>query len=187
MATVLLLHSVRGLLDVEREAAERLRSAGHEVFTPDLYDGEIASTLEEGLAIEERLWPETLRRAERAAERLSAETVLAGLSMGATLASLLWPERPATAGLLLLHGVGEVPDAPRPGVPVQAHLAQPDAFGPEEEIAAWQDAAARAGVAAEVFRYPGAAHLFTDPSLPDYDAEAATLLWQRATAFLRAL
>lgn len=188
MATVLLLHAVRGLGEVERGAAERLRAAGHQVFTPDLYAGETAATLEAGVAIEERLWPETLERATRAAADLPPETVLAGLSMGAHLATLLWPDRPQTAGLLLMHGLGEIPEAPRAGVPVQAHVAEPDAFEPEDQIAAWRDAAARAGVAAELHRYPGAGHLFTDATLPDHhDAEAAALLWQRATAFLAAL
>ena len=188
MAAILLLHSVRGLRDVERAAAERLRSAGHQVATPDLFDGETAATLDEGLAIEARLWPEPLLgRAAAAADALPPEAVLAGLSMGAFVATHLWERRPATAGLLLLHGLGVVPEAPRAGVPVQAHLAEPDAFAPEDEIAAWQVAAARAVVAAEVFRYPGAGHLFTDAALADHDAEAAALLWQRATAFLDAL
>ena len=188
MATVLLLHSVRGLREVERAAAERLRAAGHDAVTPDLFDGETAATLDEGLAIEARLWPQPLLgRAEAAAEALPPEAVLAGLSMGAFLATHLWERRPETAGLLLLHGLGQVPEAPRAGVPVQAHIAEPDAFAPEDEIAAWQVAAAGAGVAAELFRYPGAGHLFTDAAIADHDAEAAALLWRRATAFLDAL
>ena len=37
---------------------------------------------------------------------------------------------------------------------------------------------------AEVFLYPGEEHLFTDSSLPAYDAEAAALLTQRVLEFL---
>ena len=37
---------------------------------------------------------------------------------------------------------------------------------------------------AELFVYPGDAHLFTDRSLPAYDAEAAGLVLQRSLAFL---
>ncbi|GAA1276617.1 hypothetical protein [Saccharothrix xinjiangensis] len=37
------------------------------------------------------------------------ETVLAGVSMGASVVSDLWPERPA-AGVLLLHATADLPD-----------------------------------------------------------------------------
>lgn len=156
-------------------------------MTPDLFDGEVPETLEAGLALEERLWPEPVRRAAQAAEALPADAVLGGFSMGAAIATIVWGDRPEAAGLLLLHGLGEIPDAPRPGTPVQAHVALPDAFAPEDEVAAWRAAAAGAGVAAEIFHYPGAGHLFTDPTLPDHDAGAAALLWRRATAFLDTL
>lgn len=187
MTAILLLHSARGLRKVERAAADRLRAAGHRVAMPDLYEGAVTESLEEGLDIEERLWPETLNRASRAAADLPDDAVLMGLSMGAFLAALLWSERPRTAGLLLLHGLGEVPEAPRPGTPVQAHVAEPDPFVAEDEIAVWREAAHRTDVDAAVFRYPGAGHLFTDPALADHDAVATTLLWQRATGFLERL
>ena len=37
---------------------------------------------------------------------------------------------------------------------------------------------------AELFLYPGNQHLFADSSLPDYDPAGATLLTERALAFL---
>ena len=41
-----------------------------------------------------------------------------------------------------------------------------------------------AGAPVAVFDYPGAGHLFTDPSLPEeHDPAAAELLWQRVLAF----
>jgi dienelactone hydrolase len=39
-------------------------------------------------------------------------------------------------------------------------------------------------VGAELFLYPGDAHLFADRSLPWYDAEAAGLLTERVLEFL---
>ena len=47
--------------------------------------------------------------------------------------------------------------------------------------------AARAGISLEVFLYPGVGHLYTDPSLPDYDAKAAEATWSRVDTFLAAL
>ena len=72
-------------------------------------------------------------------------------------------------------------------MPLQAHLAEPDAFAPESDVAAWQAMAARKRVSAEVFRYPGAGHLFTDPDLPGHDPAAAAALWGRVDAFLGGL
>ena len=188
MAQVLLLHSVRGLRPFERSVADRLRAEGHEVLTPDLFDGEVPSTLEEGFALEEKLWPEPLLgRAQEAAERLAAEAVLAGFSMGAAVAAEIWDARPGAAGLLLLHGIGRPTGAVRPGTPVQAHVAEPDPHVPEAWIAECAGAFAEAEVDSEIFRYPRAGHLFTDPSIDDFDAEAAALLWKRASAFLASL
>ncbi len=42
----------------------------------------------------------------------------------------------------------------------------------------------RAGAEVEVHRYRGAGHLFTDPELPDYDAEAAERAWAASLDFL---
>ena len=41
--------------------------------------------------------------------------------------------------------------------------------------------------AAELFVYPGDQHLFSDSSLPSYDADAAALLTERVLAFLARL
>ena len=107
--------------------------------------------------------------------------------MGANVALELWARRPATAGLLLLHGLGAIPEAPRPGMPV--HGAPGGAGrvrGRGAEIAGWRRPRPPGGVAAEVFRYPGAGHLFTDDAIADHDAAAAALLWRaRDSAFLR--
>jgi dienelactone hydrolase len=41
-----------------------------------------------------------------------------------------------------------------------------------------------AGATVQVFRYPGAGHLFTDPGTADHDGPAAYLAWQRGLSFL---
>jgi dienelactone hydrolase len=50
--------------------------------------------------------------------------------------------------------------------------------------AAWEQGMTDAGAAVQVFRYAGAGHLFTDPSLPDHNGQGATLAWQRSLSFL---
>jgi dienelactone hydrolase len=185
MATVLLLHAVRGLQDYERAAAERLRAAGHAVVLPDLFDGAGAATIEEGMALKERVgWETAVARAETAAAALPPDAVLGGFSWGAAVAAELWARRPEAAGILLLHGLAEIPESARRGIPVQLHLAEPDPFEEEAFVGEVEAAARRAGCALETFRYPGAGHLFTDPALPGHDPAAAAALWGRVDAFL---
>jgi dienelactone hydrolase len=182
---VVLFHSVRGLRPAEHAWADRMRAAGHAVTLPDLFAGETSETVDGGVAIQERVgWEAIIARARAAVAPLPPETVLAGVSVGAQVAGELWAERPATAGLLLLHGPCEVPASPRRGLPVQAHMAEPEPFDDEGYIAEWAEGMRAAGLDFELFRYPGAGHYFTDATLPDHDAAAAARAEERVLAFL---
>ncbi len=189
MATVIFFHSVYGLRQLEHEAVERVQAAGHKAFAPDLYDGLIARSIEEGFAFKDEIgWPAICEQAEWALAGLPASTVLAGFSMGAAVAASLWPKRRETAGILFLHGIASIAENARKGLPLQLHLAEPDPFESEDDVADWRRAVDRSGVAAEIFRYPGdGGHLYTDASLPDYDAKAADLTWKRVISFLDAI
>lgn len=188
MAAIALFHSVYGFRSLERDAANRLRAAGHEVITPDLYEGRVGRSIEDGFAIREEIgWTRLCQRAEKAIVDLPASAVLGGFSMGAGIAASLWPSRPQTSGMLLLHSIAEIPANAQEGIPVQVHLADPDDFEPADEVAAWRAHAARANIGLEVFLYPGVGHLYTDPSLTDYDARAAEATWSRVDAFLATL
>ena len=188
MKTVVLFHSILGLRPVEHAASDRMRAAGYAVRTPDLYGGETAQTIEEGFELKERVgWPVICARAAEALADWPDSTVLAGISMGAGVVASLWPQRPHTAGVLLLHGLADIPPVVCAGLPAQVHVADPDPFAPPDQRVAWQATADRAGLAAQVFTYPGSGHFFIDPTLPDHDAAAARLTWQRALRFLSAL
>jgi dienelactone hydrolase len=189
MAQIVLFHSMLGLRPAERRAAERLRAAGHDVVTPDLFAGRTASTIDEGFVLKDEQigWATIEQRAHDAVRDLPAETVLAGISMGGGVVHTLLPSRPDTAGVLLLHGVAGIPGTARAGLPVQLHISDTDPFAPPATVASWQDTATRAGAKVEAFRYPGVGHYFTDPDLPDHDDHAATLTWQRVLTFLRTL
>jgi len=87
MANVILFHSAYGLRPAALEAAEWLRRAGHRVQSPDLYEGLVASTVEDACALRDRFGrEEPLRRARAAVYRAPPGTVLAGFSLGASLA-----------------------------------------------------------------------------------------------------
>jgi dienelactone hydrolase len=189
VAHVALFHSVYGRRPAVLAAADRLRAAGHTVTAPDLYAGRLAATAEEGFALCNQVgWHVIMRRARQALAGWPHETVLAGLSMGASVAAGLLDERPATAGLLLLHNTGGSDEAAvRAGLPVQLHIADPDQYQSAAEVAAWEHAMSSAGAVVQLFRYAGAGHLFTDPGTPGHDERAAALAWQRSLRFLRSL
>lgn len=186
-STIVLFHSAYGLRPAVHAAAERLRAAGHEVHVPDLYEGRTCESVEDGRAIKDEIGnDELLLRAVRAAAPLSHRgLVYAGFSLGGSIAQTLALGDAKARGLFLLHGTSDIAeDAATDGLPVQLHVADPDPFEPHDWLSAWYLRMSRAGADVEVYRYPGAGHLYTDPELPDYDAEAAENTRKVALAFL---
>lgn len=190
MTDLILFHSMYGLRPAVHEAAERLRAAGHHVVVPDLFDGRTADTVEEGMAIKDEYGrDELLRRAVAAsAPHSDAGLVYGGFSLGASLAQTVALADERARGLVMLHGTADLgDDVTADGLPVQLHVADPDPFEPHDWQTAWYLRMRKAGADVEVFRYPGAGHLYTDPELPDHDAEAAERTWRVVTDFLAEL
>jgi dienelactone hydrolase len=181
-----LFHSVYGLRPAVHAAARRLRDAGHEVHVPDLYDGRIARTAEDGRAVAEEIGrEELLRRAVAAAAPYSQQgLVYAGFSLGGSLAQNLALADDQARGLLLLHGTSDIADDAATGIPVQLHVADPDPFEPGDWLNTWYLRMRKAGADVEIHHYRGAGHLYTDPELPDHDAGAAERTWAVALDFL---
>ncbi|MFG2821312.1 dienelactone hydrolase family protein [Kitasatospora sp. NPDC048365] len=190
MAQIVLFHSAYGLRPAVHAAADRLRAAGHRVHTPDLYDGRTFDDVEEGMAYRDEVTnDELLRRAVTAVAPLLTDPaapglVYAGLSLGGSLAQNLALADERARGLLLLHGTSDIREDAATGIPVQLHVAEPDPFESEDWLNAWYLNLTKAGADVEVHRYHGAGHLYTDPELPDWDAEAAEQTWRTALAFL---
>ncbi|MCA1220524.1 dienelactone hydrolase family protein [Streptomyces sp. 8L] len=184
---IMLFHSALGLRPAVHDAAERLRGAGHSVRVPDLFEGQTAETMDEGLAIKDKAGAdELLRRAVAAAAPYSDRgLVYAGFSLGGSIAQNLALGDEKARGLLLLHGTSDIADgAAVDDLPVQLHVADPDMFESHDWLTAWYLGMRRAGADVEIFRYPGVGHLYTDPASEDYDEAAAERTWQIALAFL---
>jgi dienelactone hydrolase len=195
MAEVVLFHHVQGLTDGVRAFAEELRAGGHTVHTPDLFDGERPETIEDGLALTQSIGDEVLReRANRAVADLPEALVYAGFSFGVMTAQQFAQTRPGARGALLYEACipisGEWAFGPWPdGVPVQIHGMDKDPFfALEGDIDAARELVETIGPELGwLFVYPGDQHLFTDSSLPSYDAEAAALVVQRSLELLDSL
>ncbi|MFF9348617.1 dienelactone hydrolase family protein [Streptomyces sp. NPDC014734] len=187
---IMLFHSMYGLRPAVHAAAARLRAAGHEVQTPDLFEGRTFDTVEEGLAFKEELGKdELLRRAVLAAAPYSDRgLVYAGFSLGAATAQTLALGDAKARGLLLFHGTSDIAEnASVDELPVQLHVADPDVFETSDWLNSWYLRMRRTGADVEIYRYPGAGHLFTDPDLPDHDQASAELAWKVALGFLATL
>ncbi len=189
MAEVLLFHHAQGLTPGVVAFADELRSAGHAVHTPDLFEGRTFDTVEQGVGYAGEVgFGQVLDRGVRAAEGLQAALVYAGFSLGVLPAQKLAQTREGARGALLLQAcvpASEFGSWPA-GVPVQVHAMDADPFfvgdGDIDAARALVDEVADA----ELFLYPGDRHLFADSSLPSYDADAAALLTRRVLKFLDA-
>ncbi len=192
LAEVILFHHVLGLTDGVRDFAGRLSASGHAVHTPDLYDGDVAETLEQGFVIRERIGGAVIAdRAEHSLEGLTTELVYAGMSMGVMAAQRLAQTRPNARGALLYEACvptsGEWAFGPWPhGVPVQVHGMDDDEFFAREgDLVAARELVDTIGPElGAVYTYPGSAHLFLDSSLPSYDSDACDLVVRRSLEFL---
>lgn len=192
MTRVVLFHSAQGLRPGVEEWSARLREAGHEAWTPDLFDGRTFDDLEAGVAYRDELGiPELMRRAEAALAELPAELVYAGFSMGAATAGYYAATRPGARGAILMHGVPPLREfgveAWPEELPAQVHFADNDPWVEGEEIVEFERLTDAAGAVLEIHAYPGDGHLFADPGSPDFDAAAAELMLARQLELLERL
>jgi dienelactone hydrolase len=102
MAEVLLFHHAQGQTAGFHAFADELRSAGHTVHTPDLFDGRTFTSIDEGLGYVQGVgFGEMIERGVQAAEELPNELVYGGFSLGVPPAQKLAQTRPGARGALL--------------------------------------------------------------------------------------
>lgn len=190
MAEVLLFHHARGLTPGVRAFADDLRAGGHTVHTPDLFDGRIFQSIEEGVAyINEIGFDQMRERGVRVADELPSDLVYAGFSFGVLPAQKLAQTRPGARGAQLFCSClpinGQWAFGPWPdGVAVQIHGMNNDPiFVGEGDIDAAREIVEKVE-GAELFLYRGDQHIFADRSLPSYEPDAAVLLTARVLEFL---
>ncbi len=188
MAEIVLFHHAQGLTPGVIAFADEMRSAGHTMHTPDLYDGRSFDTLDEGVAHAGEIgFDEVIERGVRAVEGLPAGLVYGGFSLGVLPAQKLAQTRSGACGALLFHACvpeSEFGPAWPAGVPVQIHAMVADPFFVDEGDIDAARALVDEGNDAEMFLYAGDQHLFTDRSLASYKADATAVLVQRVLEFL---
>jgi dienelactone hydrolase len=191
MAEIILFHHVLGLTDGVNVFADELRAAGHTVHTPDLFDTRTFASLEEGIEFVRGMGFDTvLDRGVAEAEAFGPDLVYAGFSLGVMPAQKLAQTRAGARGALFFDAClpfEEFGDAWAEDVPVQIHGMDNDpSFAGEGDLDAAKELVDSTDNA-ELFLYPGDAHLFADSSLPTYDPAAAKLMTERVLAFLSSI
>jgi dienelactone hydrolase len=188
MSSVILFHHALGLTPGVEAFADELRSAGHTVSLPDLFDGETFTSLDEGVGHVDLVGIEALLAAGAGhAPNDSTPTVYGGFSLGALIAHKLAQAHPNAEGALLYH-YGDVPmtlfgDSWPAPVPVQFHISEHDEWREAGVVEGFVEAV-EPFAPVQLFEYRGAAHLFTDSTSIDFDPEASALVVERTNAFL---
>ena len=195
---VLLLHSWWGLNEDMRDLADRLAGDGFTVMAPDLFDGTVLTTIEDAeaytTAIERGgggpggLNPDRIMgRVQATLDHLLAhpdvrgdKAAIVALSFGGWYGSEVAAGRSDVAAFVSIYS--DVYEGPG-GAAYLGHFAEDDQFV-ESPQAAGMDKPLPEGSAAQI--YPGMKHWFTEPDRPEFDEQAAELVYSRTVEFLRA-
>jgi len=191
-AGVVILHPWWGLNDDVIAYADRLANEGYEIVAPDMFDGQVATEIEDAdrlsSAMSEGVGEAiTLAAVDRLAELLGPGAPLAalGFSFGAAWAIWAPTQRPSVLATVVYYGtwVGSV--LGRASVPVLGHFAADDPYEAPETVTEFEQGLRNAGRDAAIHRYPGTGHWFAEPSRDAYRADAADLAYARTTDFLK--
>lgn len=186
---IVLLHEWFGLQDSFKRFATRLSEEGFTVLAPDLYDGQLASNVEEAESLMQGLdQDKTARRVKAAAEFLRdnwhPRVGVVGFSLGAAYAADLAMEFPVE-GTVMYYSTAD-PNISRWHGPLLLHFAENDDFEPQEAVDAYVGALEGAGVDHEAHTYPGVGHWFANAAVTSaYDDAAAELAFERTVEFFR--
>jgi len=189
---VVVFHPWWGLNDDVVAYADRLAAAGFAVVAPDVFGGQVASTIEEaerlaGAADEAAVDVIALAAVDHLADRLGPAAKLAalGFSFGAHWSMWSPTERDRLVASVVYYGSTGGPILTRASVPVLGHFAETDPYETEEGVTAFEGTLRSAGRDVVIHRYPGTGHWFAEPLRDAYRADAADLAFERTVAFLR--
>jgi len=191
---VVVLHAWWGLNDDIVAYADRLAAAGFAVVAPDMFGGQVASTIEEAErlsgaadAAAAAIDVVVLAAVDHLVDRLgpSARVAALGFSFGAHWAMWSPAERDRLVASVVYYGSTGGSILKRAMVPVLGHFAETDPYETDEGIAAFEATLRSAGRDVVIHRYPGTGHWFAEPSRDAYRAAAAELAFDRTVAFLR--
>jgi carboxymethylenebutenolidase len=194
---VLVLHAWWGLNDFFKGFCDRLSKAGFVALAPDLYNGEIATTVpeaeallkEKGVFSNSEAYNKSVMGALhhlRAHPALRGKLGVIGFSMGGFWALWLSGEAPEDVRAVVdFYSYGEG-DFAKARADYLGHFATKDDYEPIDGIRKLEDSLRSAGRNVTFHYYDNVGHWFFEDNRPDaYNEEAAKLAWDRTLAFLK--
>jgi carboxymethylenebutenolidase len=189
---VLVLHPWWGLNDDVIAYADRLAGAGYAVVAPDMFGGEVATTIEgaEKLAHgadEAAIDQIVLASIDRLTTAVGPTGKIGalGFSFGAHWSMWSPTQRDQVVASILYYGTTDGPVLEGATVPVLGHFAEDDPYELAEWVSDFEGLLRSAGRDVVIHRYPGTGHWFAEPSRDAYEREAAELAFERTLSFLR--
>jgi carboxymethylenebutenolidase len=187
---VLVLHAWWGLKPFFKQVCDQLAKQGFTALAPDLYQGQIAKTIDEAKALREdrdfELMGNIVKTAKDHLAAFHAGQPIAamGFSMGAAWSLVVAENDPNVSAAVLFYGAGEA-DFSKVKAKILGHYAETDEWEPLEYIRAMEAEMKSAGLDVTLHIYPKAGHWFVEEDRPDYDSASALLAWSRTYEFLR--
>jgi len=183
-----------GLNDNVRAMARRFAGEGYVVLAVDLYEGKTAATPDEASAIMQAAMKDPVRLTDNLKqayaflkERADADRVgVVGWCFGGgwALETALALGKKLDAAVMYYGRVKTDPKELAPlAAPLLGHFGALDRGIPVEGVRAFEKALGDAGKDATIYVYEDADHAFANPTGSRYQEAAATLSWQRTTAF----
>jgi carboxymethylenebutenolidase len=187
---VLVLHAWWGLKPFFKQVCDQLAEQGFTALAPDLYQGRIATTIDEAKALMEKrdseLMGDTVKAAKNhlASLRPGKPIGVIGFSMGAAWALVVAETESDVAAVVQFYGAAEA-DYSQVHAKIQGHFAEVDEWEPMEYVRQMEADMKSAGLDVTLHLYPNVGHWFVEEDRPEYDPEAAKLAWERTFEFLR--
>ena len=187
---VLVLHAWWGLNPFFKSLCDRLAEQGFTALAPDLFQGQVAKSIEAAEVLMKNSDDQTVSAAVMAAkDHLLALTNgkigVIGFSFGAARSLVLATQDPEkVAAMVLFYGVYEV-DFKEIKSKILGNFGERDEMEPLEGVKWMETAMQDAGLDVTLHIYPNVGHWFVETDRPEYDPAAANLAWERTFAFLK--
>ena len=188
--SILVLHAWWGLKPFFKQVCDQLAEHGYTVLAPDLYQGDIATTIDKAKVFHEKHENEFMGDIVKAAKdylmslQPGKPIGVMGFSMGAAWSMIVAAKEPNVSTVVLFYGA-YAPDLSQMKAKVLGHFAEVDEWEPLDGIKGFEKDLQTAGVDVTLHIYPEVAHWFVEADRPEYDPAAASLAWERTFEFLK--
>jgi len=186
---ILVLHAWWGLKPFFKDLCDRLAEQGFTALAPDLFQGQVAQTIEAAEALmkssDDQVVSDIVMTAkDDLLDRAGGKIGVLGFSFGAAWSLIAAAHDPdKIAATVLFYGVYEV-DFSKVKSKIFGHFGDRDEWEPLEGAKEMETAMKAAELDVTLHVYPGVSHWFVETDRPEYDPAAAQLAWERTFAFL---